>query len=85
MPEPKPLGEIAKDLLFELLPMDSDEKWEAVASAVVKANEERKANCKRCGGSGRITVRHGISYETDSPEERRLNVHQERCPECSHA
>jgi hypothetical protein len=41
-PEPKPLGQIAKDLLFELLPMDSDEKWESLAAAVVKAHEERK-------------------------------------------
>lgn len=38
--------------------------------------------CKRCNGSGSISVRHGLTFETDSAAERALARHQTDCPEC---
>jgi len=38
--------------------------------------------CRRCRDTGKVSVKHGQIYETDSADEIELAYHDEECPQC---
>ncbi len=56
-------------------------KYEAAAKAVIAAFIALP-KCDRCGGVGTTPRRIGVSYKTDSTEERALNWRDVKCKRC---
>ena len=55
----------------------------ALKAAGWKKGNKHEQICKRCGGSGLISVKHGTTYITDSDDEIKLAYRDEPCPRCS--
>lgn len=54
-----------------------EKERDALAAAL-----EKRSDCIRCGGTGNISVKHGLTYITDSPDELVAAWHDEKCPAC---